>query len=760
MQNYKFFVIILLLFIFLDRIFINLFFMCKNVYLISFIIILSGTITIAQDQNQNFVLSDIFKTQKFKTDNIGSIQFMNDGEQYAAITHDSLNIYSLKSGKFKRHILTLNNLVTKDKSQALRVSNYSFGPNEKKLLLETESEKIYRRSSRANYYIYSIQSEKFEAISNKGKQRLATFSPHGKNVAYLIKNDLYIKELLSGKEIRITTDGKANAIINGATDWVYEEEFGFTKAFFWSVNGRQLAYYKFNEKQVKEFSITRWGNLYPEEYRYKYPKAGERNSQISIWVYDLDSGETKRMDTGEETDIYLPRVQWTKGLNQLSVQWMNRHQNELKILLFNTLTGKSETIYHETNPYYIQITDNLYFLEDNLHFIFTNEKDGFRHIYRYDMKGNMENKITSGNWDIENISSIDEKKHTIYYIGIKSPLNRELYSVNFDGSNNRALSLKEGFNQVRFSKDNNFYINTWSSANEPPITTLQNTKGKTIRLISDNSELANTISAYQFSPKTFFSFTNSEKIELNGWMIKPPDFDSTEKYPVLMYVYGGPGSQTVLNKWDRRLPWFQYLARQGIIIVSVDNRGTGGRGEAFKKSTYMQLGKYETQDQIEAARYIGNLGYVDKSRIGIWGWSYGGFMATSCLEFGADVYTMAIAVAPVTNWRYYDNIYTERYMRKPIENPEGYDNNSPLKHADKIKGYFLLIHGTGDDNVHLQNSIDLIAALNEANVQYQMQLYPNSNHGIYTGANTQYHLYNRMTDFIISTLKTDNEPIK
>jgi len=707
---------------------------------------------IAQDELKEITFDDVFNNRDFRTENVYGIHPMNNGEMYCLLENDSLNLYNYKKGDYKGTIVTSANLIPEGDTIPISMRNYSFSNTEKRILFSTATERIYRHSSKSEFYVYDIDSGSINKLSDNGKQRLATFSPDDNKVAFVRDNNLFIKDLILNKEFQFTKDGLYNNIIYGTTDWVYEEEFGFTKAFFWSPDSKKIAFYRFDESNVKEFQMTMWGDLYPEQYKYKYPKAGEDNSIIQIQVYNLESKETILMDIGKETDIYIPRIKWTQNPEVLSIQWMNRLQNELKIFLANANTGIAESIYHESNKYYIDISDNLTFLKDEEHFVFTGEQDGFHHIYIYDMLGNLENQITSGEWVVKDLLGVDEDKGLVYFISSEtSPLNRDLNVIKLDGSGKKRLSENIGNNRVRFSKKFNYYINTYSDANTPSLVTLHNAKGKKLRTLKNNQKLKDTIKEYKLSNREFFTFTTSEGVELNGWMIKPYDFDPLKKYPVLMYVYGGPGSQTVRNSWNSNL-WYQHLASQGLIIVSVDNRGTGSRGEEFKKMTYKQLGKYETLDQIEAAKYLGTLNYIDKDRIGIWGWSYGGYMSTSCLAKGADYFSMAIAVAPVTNWRYYDNIYTERFMRTPQENPDGYDDNSPINHVEKIKGKLLLIHGTADDNVHYQNAVDLSTALVDANVQFDMQFYPNSNHGIYTGKNTTLHLYSRMTKFIKETL--------
>jgi len=713
---------------------------------------LLSSAVLAQTGKKELTLNDIFRSRKFYASGVYGMRPLNDGEHFCMLKKDSLNIYSYKTGEYAGSIVTANKLIPEGDTTPIGMYRYQLSNDEKKILFATKTESIYRRSSISDYYVYDSNSGKFTKLSNNGKQRLATFSPDGRKVAFVRDNNLFIKDLESDTEKQITSDGLKNNIINGATDWVYEEEFSFSKAFFWSPDGNKIAFYRFDESNVKEFQFTEWGDLYPKEYKYKYPKAGEANSVIKILVYDVNDENTKEMDIGEDTDIYIPRIKWTNDPSLLAIQWMNRLQNHLKILLTEVNTGTNSVIYDETNKYYIDITDNLTFFKDNKRFIFTNEQDGFNHIYLYSMNGELINQVTKGQWDVTGFKGVDEKKGLVYFTSAEtSPLNRELYVIKLNGKSKKKLSERDGSNRAVFSNSYKYYVNSFSSATTPPYITVNEANGKVIRVLKDNSDLLDTLAEYDFSFKEFFKFTTSEGIELNGWMIKPPDFDPEKKYPVLMNVYGGPGSQTVLNSWRANM-WNQMLSQKGIILVSVDNRGTGARGEKFKKMTYLQLGKYETIDQIEAAKYLGSLSYVDSTRIGIWGWSYGGYMSSLCITKGADFFSMAIAVAPVTNWRYYDNIYTERFMRTPQENPDGYDDNSPINHVSELKGKYLIIHGTADDNVHLQNTMDMVTALVNANKQFDMQLYPNSNHGIYTGPNTTMHLYTRLTDFITENL--------
>lgn len=710
---------------------------------------------ILQAQENQITLEKAFKSYQFYPKSVRGIQSMKDGKHYCKLTRDGLEEYSYKTGKKTRMIIVDSTLLLAD-STLIKYSSYSFNSQEDMVLLATQSEAIYRHSSKSEFYIYSLKDKSLTQLSKNGKQRLASFSPDGSKIAFVRENNLFIVDLADMSEKQITTDGKYESIINGTTDWVYEEEFSFTRAFYWSPEGNYIAYYKFDESKVKEYWLNYYGELYPEHEKYKYPKAGEDNSIVDIYTYDIASGKTIKMEIGNDADSYIPRIKWTKQNDVLAILWLNRTQNELKIFSANPQTGETNEIYQEENKYYIEITDNLHFIADkdnhNTGFILTSEMSGYNHIHYFDMNGKPLAQLTQGNWDVETIIGYDAKKKIVYYKAAKSaPYNREVYGVSLDGKET-AIEVKSGNNSVKFSANYMYYTSSWSDANTPPVYSLKTIKGKTIEVMQDNQALRDTIAKYHFQPKTFFDITTSEGVVLSCSKIMPPNFDESKKYPVLFTNYGGPGSQTVKNTWGYRDAWYQMLAQKGIIIVSVDNRGTGFKGEAFKKVTYKELGKYETIDQIEAAKYFEALPYVAKDKIGVWGWSYGGFMSTLCMTKGADHFNTGVAVAPVTNWRYYDNIYTERYMRKPQDNASGYDENSPINHVDKLKGNFLLIHGMADDNVHPHNTYDLITALVAANKQFDLMVYPNSNHGIYTGRNTTFHLYTKMTNFLIKHL--------
>ncbi|MGD0710909.1 MAG: S9 family peptidase [Bacteroidales bacterium] len=708
----------------------------------------------AQTDKKELTLEDIWESGTFYPTTLEDVVPMKDGEHYCILENKiMINEYLYKTGKQEKTIVRTSQLVPEGQKEGIGIDEYLLSPDETKILIGTNLERIYRHSTKMNYYIWDIKTEKLTPLSNGGKQRLASFSPDGSKVVFLRDNNIFIKDLASGKEDQVTKDGLYNNIIYGSPDWVYEEEFEFTKAYAWSSDGSKLAFYRFDESKVKEFDMTLFDSLYPTIYKYKYPKAGEDNSVVSIHVYDLKTAKTQTMDIGKEKDQYIPRIKWTEDPNVLSIQRMNRLQNKLEILLADATSGVSKAIYTETNKCYIDISNNLTFLKDKSRFIFTSDKDGFTHIYLYNMDGNLVKQLTSGKWEVLDVKGVDEKEGIVYYISDEeSPTEKALYSVKLDGTKKTKISSKEGVNEVQFSEGYKYFINTYSNANTPSYVSINKSDGKELNVVYDNAEIISAMKSFGFSNEEFFKFKTSDDVELNGWMIKPPDFDAKKKYPMLMYVYGGPGEQTVINSWAYMdYAWFQMLAQKGYIVVSVDNRGTGGRGDAFKKCTYKQLGKLETVDQIETAKYLGNLSYVDKSRIGIWGWSYGGYMTALCMTKGADYFKMGIAVAPVTNWRYYDNIYTERYMGLPKDNASGYDDNSPVHHVKKLKGKLLIVHGTADDNVHLQNSMMLVNALVEANKQFEMQFYPNKNHSIY-GGYTRYHLFKRMTDFILENL--------
>ena len=716
-------------------------------------LLLVSIVSFAQDK-QAITLEEIWSDFAFSSAPFRAVRSMNDGLHYSKIDEengvDNINQYSYKTGLKVSTVVNGADLVPEGEDKPISIVDYSFSADESKVIIASESQQIYRRSSMEKNYVFDIATKKFELLS-EGMQGYATFSPNGSRVAFVRENNLFVKDLASGKERQITNSGEMNAVINGSTDWVYEEEFAFAKAFFWSPDGKRIAYYKFDERKVPEFSMDMYGGLYPEQYRFKYPKAGEDNAKVNIKIYNVENGASIKLSLGMFE--YIPRIKWTSSPDKLAILRSNRHQNKIDLLVCDANTGKMTSLLTEKNDTYVDINDNLTFLADGEHFIWTSEKDGYNHIYLHNMSGDVVAQLTKGAWDVIEYLGFDEKSKLVYYISAEaSPMQRNLYSVNLKGTKKLRMTPNAGWNSATFSKGFKYYINSHTSANTPAKITLHDSKGKLIRELENNERLRNKMASKNIKPAEFFDFTTSENVKLNGWMIKPPNFDPAKKYPVMMYVYGGPGAQTVKDSWGgTNYFWHQMLAQNGYIVVSVDNRGTGARGYEFKNCTYKQLGKYETRDQIEAAKWLQKQPYVDGGRIGIWGWSYGGFMSTLCITKGADVFNLAIAVAPVSNWRYYDSIYTERYMQTPQENASGYDDNSPINHVDKLKGKYMLVHGMADDNVHFQNAVDLSEALIRANKQFEYMAYPNRNHGIY-GQNARLHLYTKMTDFILGNL--------
>jgi len=633
-------------------------------------------------------------------------------------------------------------------------SDYEFNSDESKILFLTNKMSIYRYSYTAVYYLYDRETKKLEPLDDLHQpQTLAEYSPDGNFVSYIHKNNIYVKELSNGKVRQLTHDGKKNKVINGTSDWVYEEEFAITKAYDWSPDSRYIGFLKFNENNVKQFRMTFYDDLYPDSYKFKYPKAGEDNSVVSIHLIDLKKKcKIKPVDIGEYE--YVPRIEWSEKSNKLILQSMNRHQNSLKYHLVDCTEDKvkSKIIFEEKSETYIDVDDNLIFLNDGESLLRTSEINGFKHIYKLDFSGEHK-QVTNGEWDVIDFLGLDHEKNTIYYSSCEPhSTQKSIYSINVDGSNKKEISQESGYNDAGFLKGMKYYIHTYSNANTPPTISLRSSDGSLVTVLQDNSRLKNKLKEYPKMNQKMISSIDLGYIQLNTSMILPQDFDSTKKYPVYFNVYGGPGHNEVLDSYDAGdYMYHQLLAQEGYIVFTIDPRGTMYRGAEFKKSTYLELGKLEIEDIINAAIKLREYSWVDSDRIGIMGWSYGGFMASLAITKGADVFKTAIAVAPVTNWRYYDNIYTERFMRTPQENTSGYDENSPINHVDKMKGKYLLIHGSADDNVHYQNTMEMINAMVEADKQFDLFIYPNKNHGIY-GGNTRNHLFNMMLNYIKENL--------
>ena len=715
---------------------------CFTLYLLVFSPIIA--------QEKQVTLEEIWGGQ-FRGEYMDALHSMADGEHYSVLDFDrktrstSVNKYSYKTLEKTASLVDSKNI-----NDIAYFTSYTFSNDETKLLLATEVSSIFRHSTVGKYFIYDINTKKTTLLS-ENKVQEPTFSPDGTKIAFVFENNIYYKNLTTNKETQVTTDGKKNEIINGVTDWVYEEEFAFVRAFEWNSTGSKIAYIRFDETEVPEFSMDVYGSkLYQTQTVFKYPKAGEKNAEVSLHMYDVTSNKKNTVTLPEY--YYIPRIKWTNDPNILSTQLLNRHQNNLQLVFVNATDTNAKTVLTDTDKAYVDVTDNLTFLNDNS-FIWTSEKDGYNHIYHYNKAGKLINQVTNGNWEVTNYYGFNEKKGIVYYQSVENgSINRDVYAININGKGKKHLSSKTGTNNATFSKNFSYYINTFSNSTTPSEFTLNSAKtGKVLKNIKDNKTLQTKVANYAFAPKEFSTIAVNGN-DLNMWMIKPHNFDATKKYPVFMYQYSGPGSQQVANKWNSANDyWFQMLAQQGYITVCIDGRGTGFKGRDFKKVTQKELGKYEVEDQIAAAKKLGKRSYIDSDRIGIFGWSYGGFMSSNCLFQGADTFKMAIAVAPVTSWRFYDTVYTERYMQTPQENASGYDNNSPISHVNKLKGNFLLIHGSADDNVHVQNTMQMVEALIQANKQFDWMIYPDKNHGIY-GGNTRLHLYQKMTNFIKENL--------
>ena len=708
-------------------------------------------------QSQSITLENIWVKGTFRTESLESFHTMKKGDFYTILNYDQNGVI-LEKYSYSTLQKTETILNSKDLADIKFFEDYSFNKDETKIIIGKDTERIFRHSKIGHYYIYDIVSKKLDLIAAYKIQE-PTFSPDGKKVAFAYQNNLYVKDLTSLETNQITFDGEINNIINGITDWVYEEEFGFVRAFKWNGDSDKIAFIRFDESKVPQYSMDIYEKeLYPNQQVFKYPKAGENNSEISLHIYNLNTQKNDLVNLGSFKQYYIPRIQWTKESNTLAVTTLNRHQNNLNLIFVDGNSLKNQVILNEKDAAYIDIKDNLTFLKDNS-FIWTSEKDGFNHIYYYDKNGKIKNQVTKGNWEVTSYYGYDDKTKNIFYQSTEEgSINRSIYSIEINGKNKKKLSDKIGTNRAAFSSSYNYFINTFSNSNTPPVYTLNDAiTGNELKEIKNNLNLAEKLTNFNISKKEF-STIKTKNGEFNMWMIKPPDFDPNKKYPLFMNQYSGPGSQSVSNRWlSRNDYWYMMLAQKDIIIVCVDGRGTGFKGRDFKKVTYKELGKFEIEDQIEAAKELGKLKYIDEKRIGIWGWSYGGYMSSLAITKGADVFSMAIAVAPVTSWRFYDSVYTERYMQTPQENASGYDENSPLNFASLLKGDYLLIHGSGDDNVHYQNSARMVNALIEANKQFEFMVYPDRTHGIYKGKNTRLHLFKKMTNFIDQSFGVSQE---
>lgn len=696
---------------------------------------------------------------------ISGIDPLEGTDQYAQISNDKKQIlqYSFKTGKQTGVLFDVNNTMS-EKIDSF--DGYIMSPDGKRMLIRTNTKYVYRRSSKAVYYIYNLATRKLEKLSDGGPQQVPTWSPDGNQVAFVRDNNIFIVKLLyDNAESQVTKDGKFNEIINGIPDWVNEEEFEFNKALTFNADGTMICWIRYDESKVKTYSLQMFKGMdpareeysvYPGEYSYKYPKAGEDNSLVSVWSYDIKSHKTRQLSVPVDADGYIPRIKSTKDPQKIIVYTMNRHQDVLNLYTVSPTSTLSQLLIKESVPKYIKGEAMESAIVGNDNILLPSDRDGYMHLYVYNMNGQMLRKIGDGNYDITNVYGMDEATGDVFYQAAAiNPHDRQIYVSHKNGKIER-LTDTEGLNSAIFSADYKFFINVWSDYNTPYVFSVRDNHGKQLDILQNNSALKEKIAGYQWSKRETFSFTTSEGVKLDGWMVKPANFDASKKYPVILFQYGGPGNQQVLNSWSSGSmgnggAFDQYLAQQGFIIVCVDGRGTGGRGSEFEKCIYLQMGKLEAKDQVETAIYMGTLPYVDKDNIGIWGWSFGGFNTLMSMSEGRKVFKAGVAVAPPTNWRFYDSIYTERYMRTPKENPEGYGDN-PIVRADKLSGALLICHGVADDNVHPQNTFEYAEALVQADKDFKENYYTNRNHGI-SGGNTRNHLLRQITNFFVENLK-------
>ncbi len=702
---------------------------------------------------KKLTLEDIFKTNKFRT-NFLFKQWLADEDAYTTLKYDSLTKsmaifkYDLKTAREEK-IVSYAQLDSQIENFSKNVSAYFFSPD-KRYILFTGSLPARRLKTGGNFYLYDTQLKILKQITDTDEQQaIIKFSPNGKYISFVRSNNLFVYNISTNEFKQLTFDG-SETILNGLFDWVYEEEFSIIDGYEWSPDEKYIAFWRLDQSNVPVFKLIDYEPTYLKVIDQRYPYAGFPNSTVKIGIANVQTGEVKYIDFGNE-DIYIPRIQWTKEPEILSYQKLNRLQNKLELIFYNIKTSEHKVILTEESNTWVDIHDYLTFLNDKRHFIWASERDGWLHLYLYRVDGKLVNQITKGEFEIDQLCYIDERNGKIYYTSTEvSPLERHLYVINFKGTQKKRLTLESGWHNVEFSPSGRFFIDNYSTITKPPKWKLYDYTGKFIRTLVDNPD--DILAGYDKGEVTFEVVETSDGVKLNAWMIKPANFDSTKKYPVLFYVYGGPGSQTVRNAYLGNYLWYQYLAQNGYIIFSVDGRGTGARGKAFRDVIYKNLGYYESKDQAEAATYlVKKYRFVDEKRIGIWGWSYGGYMSSLTLFKFGDIFKLAVAVAPVTTWKLYDTIYTERYMQTPELNPEGYEESSVLKYADKLKGKYLVIHGTTDDNVHWQNTIQLVDKLQKAGKQFYTMFYPNKDHSI-AGRDTRYHLFTLITNFIIENL--------
>ena len=688
--------------------------------------------------NSQLTLESIFLSDKYNAVATDDIQFLHTKPFFARLIRvkngDKIGIFNSKNELQNEWKIAASPEQNKQHWSNLIISN-----TDTYFLVNKNCEHLYRRSILCDYFL-GDGNGKLTPLSDT-KQLYPTFSPDDKKIAFIKNNNLYFKEISGNSEIQITKDGEWNQIINGKSDWVYEEELNLTRAYEWNAKSDKIAYLKFDETNVKEYQLPYYYDLqYPNYFKYKYPKVGEENSKVTVWLFDMKSKKNTQIVLPFSYE-YIPRIYWNASGDEVIALLLNRHQDSLQLVGYNIKTKKTRQLYLETDKAYVEVPKTVQFLSDNS-FLLTSEKDGFNHLYQYDKNGKLIKQLTNGSFEVKDLYGIDEQHKLIYFLSNENnETETVVYRLNYETLEKQKVSAQNGNNKASFSFDFSLFINSYSSASVPPQITIEHVNADTSIVIEDNKQLTDSLNT--ISNKEFIKIP-SKDYPLNAWMIKPKNLDTVQKYPLLVYVYGGPNNQEVLNEWSSKSNlFFNFLAEQGYVVACVDNRGTGGRGSEFKKCTYLNLGKTETEDQLMVAEYLGKLPYIDKKRIGIFGWSYGGFLAANCLLEGNDIFKVGIAAAPVSNWNLYSSIYTEKYMRTPLENPLGYHNSNLNLKAKKLTGNLLLMHGTADDNVHFQHSIEFINALNIANKTYQLYLYPDAEHGT-TGKKMRFDLYTKI----------------
>ena len=701
----------------------------------------------------------------FQASTMVMVKPLSDGMSYGRISEDRRRIeqHSFKTGK---QTGVLFDAADVKEDSLFVIEDFTVSPMGKHILIQTQSTLIYRHSFTATYYMYSVENQQLVPLSKNGTQQTPLFSPDGTKVAFVRDNNIFMVDLTDDmKELQVTTDGRRNEIINGIPDWVNEEEFGNDRSMVFTADSRQLVWIRYDETDVRQYSMPLFKGLEPEKqeyadypgfYTYKYPIAGEKNSKVTVWSYDLGTRKTQPLQVPLDADGYIPRVVTTGQSRQVAVYTMNRHQDCLRIYMVNALTGDCRLVIEEQAGRYVREEAMSNVMFSGRHILLPSDRSGYMHLYLYDMNGRMVRQIENGNYEVSQVYGYDETTGDTYYASHENGATEQQIWVAHKNGKRECLTKQAGWSTALFSKDFRYFIHTWSDMNTPQVCTLRNHKGASMATLVDNAELRDTLKAYELGSRELFSLTTADGITLNGWMVKPADFDATKRYPVVMYQYGGPGNQQVKNAWNigqagQGALLEQYLCQQGFICVCVDNRGTGGRGAEFEKCTYLKLGQLESHDQVEAAVWLGQQPYVDKNRIAIWGWSFGGFNTLMSMSEGRGVFCCGIAIAPPTSWRYYDTIYTERYMRTPQENAAGYDD-CPISRVNNLHGALLLCHGQADDNVHFRNTAEYTEALVQADKDFRQLVYTNRNHSIY-GGNTRNHLYRQCVNFFQEQLK-------